>query len=374
MMKELFDTTVINGLELRNRFVRSATWEGMAGEDGSSSDRLTDLMVDLVEGGVGLIISSHTYVSKEGQAGPWQLGIYSDDLTPGLEKMTSNVHQSGGKIVLQLAHAGFRAPSELTGTEAIGPSKREAEPGPQCREMTKEDLKSVTEAFARGAGRAQASGFDGVQIHAAHGYLLSQFLSPAYNKRDDEYGGGLENRARIVLEVLRAIRSQVGSGYPVMIKINSEDFLQEGLTVDGMLRIAALLEKEGIDAVELSGGTGDSGKFVPVRLGKIGSEEKEAYYREAARRFKETVDTPLMLVGGIRSYAVAGYLLEEGLVDYISLSRPLIREPDLIRRWKSGDTRKAECLSDNLCFKPIRAGRGMYCYAEEVMRNRSRMN
>ena len=155
-----------------------------------------------------------------------------------------------------------------------------------------------------------------------------------------------------------------------MAKINSQDFLPDGLSEDEMLQVAVLLEEAGIDAVELSGGTGDSGKFVPVRLGKIGSEEKEAYYRESAKNFKKTVHTPLMLVGGIRSYSVASHIIEKGIADYISLSRPLIREPDLIRRWKSGDSRKAECLSDNLCFRPIRAGKGMYCYAEEVIRKR----
>ncbi len=369
-MGELFDTTVINGLKLQNRFVRSATWEGMAAEDGSCNDRLRDLLLDLVQGEIGLIISSHSYVSKEGQAGPWQLGIYSDDLIPALERLTESIHKQGGKIVLQLAHAGFRAATELTGREAIGPTKREIQAGRWCREMTKEDLEVVTRAFANAALRAQLSGFDGVQVHAAHGYLLSQFLSPAYNKRKDEYGDGLENRARLLLEVLLAIRSQVGSDYPVMIKINSEDFLPEGMTIDEMLKVAVLLDENGIDAIELSGGTGDSGKFIPVRLGKIGSDEKEAYYRGASRRLKQTVDVPVMLVGGIRSYGVADHLLKEGVLDYVSLSRPLVREPHLIRRWRTGDRRKAECLSDNLCFKPIRAGEGIYCYAEEVMRKR----
>lgn len=371
-MKKLFDTTEINGLRLRNRFVRSATWEGLAGEEGSCTDRLIDVMVELAEGEVGLIISGHAYVSKEGQAGPWQLGIYDDVLSPGLEKMSSSVHRKGGKILLQLAHAGFRAPSELTRMEAMGPSVREIKPGLKSKAMSRNDIESVIETFAKGAGRARKCGLDGVQIHAAHGYLLSQFLSPAFNDRQDVYGGPLENRARIVLEVLRAIRSEVGTEFPVTIKLNSEDFLPQGLTVDEMLELASMLEKEGMDAIELSGGTGDSGKFVPVRLGKIGSEEKEAYYRIAAKRLKERVKIPVILVGGIRSYSVAKELLKGGVADYFALSRPLIREPKLIVRWKEGDTRKAECMSDNLCFKPIRSGKGMYCYAEELISRRSR--
>jgi 2,4-dienoyl-CoA reductase-like NADH-dependent reductase (Old Yellow Enzyme family) len=361
-MAELFEVTEINSLKLKNRSVRSATWEGMAGEDGSCQSRLIDLMVALARGGVGLIISSHAYVCREGQASPWQLGIYGDELIPNLTKMTDGVHSYGGKIALQLAHAGCRAAFHLTGEEPLGPSAAENENGIACREMTNAEIRYTVEAFAKGALRAQKSGFDGVQIHAAHGYLLSQFLSPYYNKRTDDYGGPVQNRSRIVLEVLQAIRREVGDRFPVLIKMNSEDFVDNGLSIGEMVQVAGMLEKAGIDAIELSGGTGDSGKFVPVRPGKIGSEEDEVYYREAAKRYKEKVSVPLVLVGGIRSYSVAERCIRTGLADYISLSRPLIREPDLINRWKSGDAGKSTCLSDNRCFKPARGGEGLYCY------------
>jgi 2,4-dienoyl-CoA reductase-like NADH-dependent reductase (Old Yellow Enzyme family) len=230
--------------------------------------------------------------------------------------------------------------------------------------MSIDDIRATVEAFGDGAARAMAGGFDGVQIHAAHGYLLSQFLSPHYNKREDAYGGILTNRARMALEVLQAVRDKVGAEYPVLIKMNSEDFVQKGLSVDEMVRVAATLEEAGIDALELSGGTPDSGKMIPVRPGRIGSTAKEVFYREAAARYKERINTPLILVGGIRSYEVAEELVGSGLTDYVSLSRPLIREPQLINRWKSGDTGKSTCLSDNLCFKPIRNGEGVYCYAQ----------
>jgi len=368
-MAKLFETTAINTMNLKNRFVRSATWEGMAGEDGSCTPRLIDLMVELAGGGVGLIISSHTYVSREGQAGPWQLGIYSDELIPNLRAMTEAVHKQGGKIALQLAHAGCRADSNLTGMKPLGPSVKEKENGSLCREMTHKEIRQTAEAFAKAAARAQQSGFDGVQIHAAHGFLLSQFLSPFYNKRKDNYGGRIENRARIVLEVFQSIRDAVGDRFPVLIKMNSEDFLDTGLCVAEMLEVAAMLERAGIDAIELSGGTADSGRFVPVRKGRIDSEEDEVYYREAAKRYKEKIGVPLILVGGIRSYGVAKQLVETGVADYISLSRPLIREPHLINRWKSGDTRRATCLSDNMCFNPIKAGEGAYCYTEKKSQN-----
>jgi 2,4-dienoyl-CoA reductase-like NADH-dependent reductase (Old Yellow Enzyme family) len=351
-------------MELENRFVRSATWEGMATDDGSCTPRLIDLLVELASGGVGLIISSHAYVSRAGQAGPWQLGVDRDELIPGLQDMTEAVHRENGKIVLQLAHAGCRAIPELTGQDPAGPSEGKSEGGAPYRQMSVDDIRATIEAFANGAARAKAGGFDGVQIHAAHGYLLSQFLSPYYNTRKDAYGGTLANRARMALEVLQAVRDKVGPEYPVLIKMNSEDFVEEGLSVDEMVQVAVKLEEAGIDAIELSGGTADSGKMIPVRPGKIDSAEKEAFYRDAAARYKEKVRTPLLLVGGFRSYDVADALVGSGLTDYVSLSRPLIREPHLINRWKSGDTGKSTCLSDNLCFKPIREGEGMYCYAQ----------
>jgi len=363
-MSKLFETTQISSLTLENRFVRSATWEGMASENGACTRKLIELMVRLARGGVGLIITGHAHVSPEGQAAPWQLGIYRDDFVDGLNDMTDSVHAAGGKIVMQLAHAGCHANSELSGQEPVGPSVMENEKGPFCREMSGEDIRRVIEAFGRAAFRAKQAGFDGVQIHAAHGYLLSQFLSSFYNKRTDDYGGSLGNRARMVVEVLREIKREAGHQYPVMIKLNSEDFVEGGMTVDEMLQIAARLELAGIDAIELSGGTMYSGKYSAVRRGKLKSEVDEVYYPEAARQFKSRMKLPLMLVGGIRSFAVAERLVNHNLADYISLSRPLIREPDLVNRWKSGDRGRAACQSDNLCFKPALQGEGIYCVTE----------
>lgn len=363
-MAELFEASSIKGLTIPNRFVRSATWEGMAEVDGSCTKRLTELMVKLVEGEVGLLISGHIYVSPEGKAGPGQLALYDDRFIPGLLEMTEAVHRAGGKVIMQLAHAGCQTSMELTGQEPIGPSVFVGEKGPLCREMSLEDIRRVVDAFGLAALRAKSAGSDGVQIHAAHGYLLSEFLSPFFNKREDSYGGSIENRARIVREVFQAIREKVGEDFPVMIKLNSSDFLEGGQDIEGMVETALMLERDGIDAIELSGGTGFSGKNLPVRRCKIESEDDEVFYLDAAKRYKERVKVPLMLVGGIRSLTVAERLVRENLADYISLSRPLIREPDLIRRWKGGDTRRAKCLSDNLCFKPAMAGEGIYCVVE----------
>jgi 2,4-dienoyl-CoA reductase-like NADH-dependent reductase (Old Yellow Enzyme family) len=280
--------------------------------------------------------------------------------------MAKAVHNAGGKVVVQIAHAGCQAVEELTGQQAMGPSALSGEKGPRCREMNIEEIRMVVDAFGQAALRVKKAGCDGVQIHAAHGYLLSQFLSPFFNKREDMYGGSMENRARIVREVLYSIREHTGTDFPVMIKMNSSDFLEGGLDVDGMLATASLLEKDGIDAIELSGGTSYSGKNNPVRSCK--SENDEVFYLDAARMYKEQIQVPLMLVGGIRSLSVAERLVRDNLSDYVSLSRPLIREPNLINRWKSGDTRKAECQSDNLCFNAALSGEGIYCVVERRRR------
>ena len=363
-MSKLFETTEINGMKLSNRFVRSATWEGMAGDDGSVTPRLTQTMVDLAEGGVGLIITGHAYVSPEGQAGPWQLGIHRDELVDGLRSMCGAVHDAGGKLVVQLAHAGNVA-IETTGQVPLVVSAFEGLSNSPRHELTKDDIKKLVKAFADAAGRAKEAGFDGVQMHSAHGYLLNQFLSPAYNLREDEYGGSIENRARFHVEVYNAVREVVGKEYPVLIKINSEDCIENGLTLEDSAAATRLLADVGLDAIELSGGTPDSGKLGPARVG-INKEEKEAYFKKAAAVYKREIDLPLILVGGMRSLAVAEQIIGNGIADYISMCRPLIREPGLIKRWQSGDVSPAKCKSDNLCFGPAMEGKGIFCVAEQM--------
>ncbi len=363
-MSKMFETTEINGMKLANRFVRSATWEGMAEDDGSCTPKLMDLISKLAEGGVGLIITSHAYVRQDGQAGPWQLGIYKDALIQGLREMTQAVHDHGGRIVLQAAHAGFFANAKLTGQIPLAPSQVEGFAKSPRKEMTVGDIQGIVEAFGAAASRAKEAGFDGVQIHSAHGYLLSQLLSPALNKRADEYGGSVEDRARLLLEVLQRVRARVGDGFPVLVKMNSQDFLDGGLTLEDSLKVGTMLQEGGIDAIELSGGTIVSGKLSPSRMG-IKSEEKEAYFRDAAKIFKATLRVPIIMVGGMRSFDLAERLVEEGYADYVSMSRPFIREPDLIKRWASGDLHKAACISDNQCFGPGMAGEGIYCVAEK---------
>jgi len=367
-MSVLFESSAIKGMTLKNRFVRSATWEGMATPDGEVTPQLVETLEALAQGGVGLIITGQAYVRPDGHAAPRQLGAYRDDLVDGLRRLTEAVHKCDGRIVLQIAHGGCLTSEKLTGQPLRVVSDFEGLSKSTCREMTVGDIGEIAQSFADAAARAKGVGFDGVQLHAAHGYLLSQFLSPRFNRRQDEYGGDIVNRARAVLDVYHAVRKAVGAAYPIVAKLNCGDFIENGLTLEDATQAGSMLAHAGIDAIELSGGLLNGGALSPSRLG-ITTEDKEAYFREEARSFKKAVDVPLMLVGGIRSFSVAERLVEQGYADYISLSRPFIREPNLINRWKSGDHNKAECLSDNLCFGAgLKAG-GIYCETEKRQKN-----
>jgi len=339
-MRALLEQSEINGMTLSNRFVRSATWDGLATEEGECTPRMVDLMARLAEGGVGLIITGHAFVHKKGKHQPWQLGIHKDELIPGLQAMTDAVHGEGGKIVVQLGYGGAYL-SKL-----------------RVRRMTAQDIREVVEAFGQAALRAKKAGFDGVQIFAAHGFLLSQLLCPRYNDRTDAYGGDIQNRARALMEVLESIRNAVGGEYPVLAKLNGRDFVEKGLTLEESVRVGRMLQEGGIDAIELSGGLLNNPNLMRE---KIRTEEDEAYFREEATVFKEKIDVPLILVGGIRSYQVAQRLVEEGIAAYVSLCRPFICEPDLINRWKAGDLRRAACISCNNCIEEAKKGEGISC-------------
>ena len=361
-MSKLFETSEINGMQLSNRFVRSATWEGLAADDGACTAEFKEFYRKLAQGGVGLIITSHTFVRSDGQGTPRQLGLHRDELIPGLLDLTRTVHQFDSCIAVELSHAGI-----LTSEKLIGVAPRAVSPVEQFNqapvsELSPEEIEGIVKAFALAAQRAQKAGFDAVQIHAAHGFLMSQFLSPAFNKRTDDYGGSVENRSRALLEVLRSIRSAVGSEFPVLVKLNSDDVLEGGLTLEDALEVASLLQAEGIDAIEISGGTIITGDHCQK---DIDSEQKEAYWRDAARIFKQNLDVPLILVGGVRSLGLAEQLVDDGYADYISMSRPFIREPGLVNRWATGNRSKATCLSDNLCRGPLMEGGGIYCVVEE---------
>jgi len=365
-MSKLFESTKINGMKIKNRFVRSATHEAMAEFDGTVKEQLLGCMAQLALGEVGLIITGHAHVTREGQAGPRQMGIYSDAMIDSLKRVTLAVHESGGLVAVQLAHAGIRGIGK-DNYAPLGPSDVFKKGVKKASAMTIDDIKRTVKAFGDAAQRSVKSGFDAIQIHAAHGYLLSQFLSPCYNERDDAYGGTLENRAKFLVQVYEEIRQRVGKSFPVMVKVNSEDFLEGGITVEEIIKVSHMLEDRGIDAIEMSGGTFDSGKLIPSRAGTAKSKEREVYYRKAAESFKKEIKIPLILVGGFLSFDSAEEVVNSGLAEYIALSRPLIREPHLVKRWAGGDREKASCISCNKCFLTLYKKEALHCAVEKKM-------
>lgn len=350
-------------MKLRNRLVRSATWEGLATEQGEVTDRLVRIYEQLAEGGVGLIISSYLYIRADGKQNNGQLGIYGDHLVPGLTTLADSVHSRGGRLIGQIVHCGGQASREFNGgVQPLAPSSVES-PGYKeiPRALTTDEVGELIQEFAAAAERLEQAGFDGIQLHGAHGYLISEFLSPVRNTRADQYGGSRENRARFALEIHRAIRSGVGGDFLVTIKLNGSDFAENAADEEDSTYLAAALAADGIDAIEVSGGTPASGQLGAVRK-DIRRREDEAYFRPQLRLIRRAVpELPLMLVGGLRSPEVMKEILDAGEADYFSMSRPLIREPDLPSRWARGDRRRASCQSCLGCFRPTRRGEGIRC-------------
>ena len=350
MESVLFEPIDINGMVVPNRLVRSATNDRLAEVSGHVNDPFIAVYEKLAAGGVGLIVTGHAYVQWNGKASAKMMGGHDDDLIPGMKKLVETVHKYDSKVVLQINHAGRQTESSVLGESTVAPSPVQYPATEETpREMTGKEIEELIENYAAAARRAVAAGFDGVQLHGAHGYLISQFISPYTNRREDAWGGSLENRMRFPLEVLRRVREEVGEGYPVLIKLNSEDYLEDGLTIEEGSQIARALSENGIDAIEISGGMFESGDSI-IKTG-IKDEDDEAYFLPNARKFREMIDVPLILVGGMRTPRLMARLIEEGEADMASLCRPFIREPDLVNRWKGGDELKAECISCNGCQK-----------------------
>ncbi len=317
----LFDKTQIGNMEVKNHFLRSATYEGKATDEGYPTDATKSIYQDLAKGDVGTIITSYSYITDYEQPEKHQLGIYNDSFIEAYRDLVETVHSYDAKIVMQIVHGsslsqGYREKAKILGPSAIPHPVSGITP----KEMTKEEIQDVIRFFADAAGRVKAAGFDGVQIHCAHGYLLAQFISPLFNHRTDEYGGSVQNRFRIVQEVFDAIRNKVGSDYPIWIKMNSSDEMPNGLTVDEFLEMASLLAKAGIDAIEISGD----------QWTKYKANER-LYYKSAAIKLSELVDTPVILTGGIRALSDMEQVYQTSKVNLFGFSRPLLKNPAYIQ-------------------------------------------
>lgn len=388
----LFDSFNLGGMSLANRLARSACYEGLAGRDGTVGHEMVRLYRNLARGGAGLIISGHMCVHPSGRAQPFQTGIDRDDLVPGLSRICQTVHQEGGRIVFQLSHAGQQTDPRLVGGRAWGVGRAVRDPMflVKPRPLDQAMIEQLIQAFAQAAGRSVEAGADGVQIHAAHTYLISQFLSPFFNQRDDAWGGDAARRFAFLGRVIQTVQESVPQGFPVLVKFNGRDYTPKPGVTPGMARdYAARLARLGITGLEVSCGSGlfsfmnmARGR-VPVQemvsaltwwkrpigrltLGKLQGKYDlgtEPYNLEPARVIREGApEVPLLVVGGFRERGQMEAALAGGGADLVSMCRPLIREPFLPRRLAQGRAERASCISCNRCLAAIIQDKPVRCY------------
>jgi 2,4-dienoyl-CoA reductase-like NADH-dependent reductase (Old Yellow Enzyme family) len=381
----------IGKVQIKNRFVHSATYEAMATPAGEVTDKLIKRYQRLAKNDVGLIITSFMYISTSGRSYPYMVGLYDDLLIPGLKQLVDAVHQEEGKIFFQIAHAGRQTTKAMAGQHPFGPSDNGRDPMNMVRPrpMKEYEIEDVIKDFGRAVRRAVASGADGIQLHCAHGYLINQFLSPFFNQRQDQWGGSEKNRFRFLKEVIKESRKEMPEGMPLIVKLSTRDYTpKEGITPSMAAIYAGWLYEEGIDGVEISCGS-TIYSFLNMSRGEAPVEELvsgmpwwkkplgrmmlkrmvgkfdlvEGYNLDAAEMIKPMIDgLPLLTVGGFRRLAHMQEIVEKGTTDFISMSRPLIREPQLVRYFMEGKKEIAGCESCNKCLAAVAVNKPLRCY------------
>jgi 2,4-dienoyl-CoA reductase-like NADH-dependent reductase (Old Yellow Enzyme family) len=382
---KLFSPARIGPLALRNRIVRTACYEGLSA-NGLPSDALVEHHRRIAAGGTGMTTLAYCSVAKDGLTFESQIVVDERSEEP-LAHLVDTVHGEGGAVSIQLGHAGDFSSSTAIGGRPIGPSRRFNLYGlALARAMDDADLHRIAADFGRAAGIAARAGFDAIELHAGHGYLLSQFLSPRTNRRTDRYGGPLENRLRFPLEVLAAARAAVGASKPILVKMNMRDAMRGGLTVDDAVEIARAFERAGADGLVLSGGfvsarsclymlqggvpTWAMARTQPGVLRKIGlslfgnlfvahTPFRELFFLEDALTIRAAVKLPLVLLGGVASRASMERAIEAGF-DFVALGRALIRDPDFTDKVRRGELEASDCDHCNRCVAEM-AGAGVRC-------------
>jgi 2,4-dienoyl-CoA reductase-like NADH-dependent reductase (Old Yellow Enzyme family) len=376
-----FAPAALGPVSLPNRFIKAATFEGMA-RKGLVTDRLIDFHRAMARGGVGMSTVAYLAVSPEGRGAPAEI-VVRDEAVPGLARLAEAVHAEGAAVSAQLGHAGPVAAG--TGHTGLAPSRVFSPVAMKfTRAVTEEDIDRITGDFARAAGLLRDAGFDAVEVHVGHNYLLSAFLSPALNKRTDRWGGSVANRSEFARRVVRAVREAVGPRVAVVAKLNMDDGYEGGLWLDESLEVARLLESDGVlDAFELTGGSSFRNPMYlfrgevplaemaasypqPIKtgfrlMGKRFLREypfEEAYFLPYARQFREALSTPIILLGGINRLETVQGALDEGFA-FVAMGRALLREPGLLRRWRAGQTSEGLCVHCNKCMPTIY--RGTHC-------------
>ncbi|MFX1243223.1 MAG: NADH:flavin oxidoreductase [Promethearchaeota archaeon] len=373
-LKTLFSPERIGNVQIKNRIVRSATHMGSSEKYGYVGKRVIDIYKELAHGGTGLIISGFTAVDPGGTASPYQECLFDDSFIPGQKKLVKAVHEySDVKIAVQIAHTGRQGNHPKYPVVAPSPIPFKGT-GLTPRELTVEEIGKLSRKFIEAGLRAFECGYDLIQLHAAHGYFLCNFISPYTNKRNDEYGGNTQNRARILIDIYNGLRDELGKQFPITIKLQVEDFFPNGLKLEEGVEYVKILSKVGFDAIEPSGGGSETiiltKKSYPSL--HIKSSEEENYFLPQAKEIKQYMkDSKLIFMGGIRNPIFAEKFIKEKTADFISMSRPLIYEPDLPNRWYRGDISPAKCISCNGCYMSLRLG-PVYCVTKKKLQEKKK--
>lgn len=406
----LFEPFSVGGLRIPGRVAKSATSETMASEDGLATERLIGFYGPMAQAGTPLLITGNIYVSRDGQATPNQMGADADDKIAALGRLTAEVHRHGSLIFAQLSHCGRQVVPPFIGRrEAVSASDvKELMTGTKPRPLDLDEIRRIVEDFASAALRCKQAGFDGIQIHGGHGYLVSQFLTPYTNRRTDAYGGALDGRTKFLRDIHRAIRDRVGTDYPVILKLNGSDWLplRPGLKTRELVEIAVLMEREGIDAVEITVGHYESG--FPMVRGSFGRclramvkgsvrylpfprrqlvtafwplialasnliwRRREGYNLDYAREFKAALSIPVICVGGFATRAAMAAAIESGACDAVACARAFIADPYFYRHLREGEGARPACVFCNACS----GGSGaepLDCYHPSVRREKDAM-
>ncbi len=405
----LFQPLSIGRLEIAGRVVKTATSETRATEDGFATKKHIEFYEPMAIAGTPLIITGNIYTSRDGQSTPNQLGADADDKIPALAELTAAAHRHGSRIFAQLSHCGRQVVPPFVGLQnAVSASNvMDLSIGTRPRSLTIEEIRHIVDEFGDAASRCKTAQFDGVQIHAGHGYLISQFMTPHTNRRDDEYGGALEGRTKFLRDVYHAVRTRVGADFPVIIKINGSDYLplRRGLKTRQLVEIARVMEHEGVDAIEVSVGHYESG-FPVVRgtfwrcmRGMVSGSVRflpalwrlfftlfwpllavvcnliwrpyEGYNLRYARQFKAVLSIPVICVGGFQTRERMEAAIEDRLCDAISCGRSFIADPFLYRHLKAGIS-GPKCVYCNACVGHI-GSRALDCFHPQVRKEKDAM-
>jgi len=382
MPRSVFEQTSLAGIQLKNRIIRSATHEGMADEKGFPTEKLNKLYIRLAKGGAGAIITGYAGIQADGKSPLLaMLMIDSDDAIPAYREITRAVHEYGTPIIMQIAHCGRQTRSKSTGMQTVAPSairdKFYSEDMP--KELSDAEIIRIIDNFVSAIVRVRQAGFDGVQLHLAHGYLLSEFLSSHSNRRTDRWGGSTENKYRIVGEIFKRAREQVGD-YPILVKMNAHDGRRNGMKIEEAVQISRMLEQSGCAAIEVSCGIFEDGLYT-IRGEKLPAEAAMAhtfkykklpgavkaiakpvlravmkqpkpllkYNLEAAVHIKAAVNIPVIVVGEIHCMDDITAIIQEQQADFVSMSRPFIIEPDIVNKLKDRTRTRSKCIMCNYC-------------------------